>query len=199
MYNYNYGGDFTNKTTEPIRNKKTIKAIEMYLKNTNFRNYGLFKVQLNTGLRISDVVKLKYDDVFDKNGNIKKHISLTEKKTKKNRIIFINNELKTVCKELKDYFNIKSWQYIFKSRKGQNKPLTTTQVHRIYQTIGKTFNLDNFNSHSLRKTFCYFIYQKNKDINLIMKIMNHSSAAITLRYIGITDDDIDDIYSSLDF
>ena len=56
MYNYNYGGDFTNKTTEPIRNKKTIKAIEMYLKNTNFRNYGFFKVQLNTGLRISDVV-----------------------------------------------------------------------------------------------------------------------------------------------
>ena len=171
----------------------------MYLKNTNFRNYGLFKVQLNTGLRISDVVKLKYDDIFDKNDNIRKHISLIEKKTKKNRVIFINNELKNVCKELKDYFNLVSGMYLFASRKGQNKPLTTTQVHRIYQNIGQIFNLKSFNSHSLRKTFCYFIYQKNKDINLIMKIMNHSSAAITLRYIGITDNDIDNIYSSLDF
>ncbi len=171
----------------------------MYLKNTNFRNYGLFKVQLNTGLRISDVVKLKYDDVFEKNGNIKKHLSLTEKKTKKNRLIFINNELRTTFKELKDYFEYKDTMYLFTSRKGQNRPLTTTQVHRIYQNIGQIFNLKNFNSHSLRKTFCYFIYQKNNDINLIMKIMNHSSTAITLRYIGITDDDIDNIYSSLEF
>ena len=171
----------------------------MYLKNTNFRNYGLFKVQLNTGLRISDVVKLKYDDVFQKNGNIKKHISLTEKKTKKNRVIFINQVLKDTFKELKEYYNLDTGMYFFTSRKGNNKPLTTTQVHRIYQNIGKIFNLKNFNSHSLRKTFCYFIYQKNNDINLIMKIMNHSSTAITLRYIGITDDDIDNIYSSLDF
>ena len=171
----------------------------MYLKNTNFRNYGLFKVQLNTGLRISDVVNLKYDDVFEKNGNLKKHISLTEKKTKKHRVIFINNELKNVFKELREYFKLSSGIYLFKSRKGQNKPITTTQVHRIYQNIGKVFNLKNFNSHSLRKTFCYFVYQKNKDINLIMKLMNHSSTAITLRYIGITNDDIDNIYSSLDF
>ncbi len=78
----------------------------MYLKNTNFRNYGLFKVQLNTGLRISDVVQLKYDDVFQKNGNLKKHISLTEKKTKKNRVIFINQVLKDTFKELKEYYNL---------------------------------------------------------------------------------------------
>lgn len=171
----------------------------MYLKSTNFRNYGLFKVQLNTGLRISDVVKLKYDDVFDKNGNIKKHLSITEKKTGKHRVIFINQELKQVFKDLKNYYSLTQDKYFFCSRKGINQPLTTTQVHRIYQNIGNIFNLNNFNSHSLRKTFCYFIYQKNKDINLIMKLMNHSSTAITLRYIGITDDDIDNIYSSLDF
>lgn len=171
----------------------------MYLKNTNFRNYGLFKVQLNTGLRISDVVKIKYDDVFDEKGHIKKHLSLTEKKTKKHRVIFINQILKETFKELKEYYNLKKGMYFFTSRKGKNQPLTTTQVHRIYQHIGKIFNLKNFNSHSLRKTFCYEIYKKNKDINLIMKIMNHSSTAVTLRYIGITDDDIDNIYSSLDF
>ena len=171
----------------------------MYLKNTNFRNYCLFKTQLNTGLRISDIVKLKYDDAFDKNGNIRKHLSIVEKKTGKNRIIFINQELKQTFKELKNYYNLTQGKYFFCSRKGNNQPLTTTQVHRIYQNIGNIFNLKNFNSHSLRKTFCYYIYQKNKDINLIMKLMNHSSTAITLRYIGITDDDIDNIYSSLDF
>lgn len=197
--NIQKGGDFTNKTTEPIRNKTTIKAIEIYLKNTNFRNYGLFKVQLNTDLRISDVVKLKYDDFFNENGKIKKHLQLTEKKTKKNRVIFINNDLKGVLQALQGHFQLRQGDYIFKSRKGANRPITTTQAHRIYQRIGEVFNLKNFNSHSIRKTFCYTIYQKNKDINLIMAIMNHSSTAITLRYIGITNDDIDNIYSSLDF
>lgn len=171
----------------------------MYLKNTNFRNYGLFKVQLNTGLRISDVVKLKYDDFFNENGKIKKHLQLTEKKTKKNRVIFINNDLKGVLQALQGHFQLRQGDYIFKSRKGANRPITTTQAHRIYQRIGEVFNLKNFNSHSIRKTFCYTIYQKNKDINLIMAIMNHSSTAITLRYIGITNDDIDNIYSSLNF
>lgn len=156
-------------------------------------------MQLNTGLRVSDVVKLNYDDVFLKNGNFKKHLSITEQKTKKHKLIFINGELKNTFKELKDFFNLKSGDYFFQSRKGTNKPITTTQAHRIYAKIAPIFNLKQFNSHSLRKTFCYFIYQKNKDINLIMKLMNHSSSAITLRYIGITDNDIDDIYNSLDF
>ena len=190
---------FINITTEPIRSKETIKAIEVYLKNTNFRNYGLFKTQLNTGLRISDVVKLKYDDFFNIDDNLRTHLNLVEQKTKKTRRIFINKDLKQVILDLVDYFSLSSGDYIFKSRKGINKPITTTQAHRIYKNIGEIFNLKNFNSHSIRKTFCYKIYQKNKDINLIMAIMNHSSTAVTLRYIGITNNDIDDIYSCLDF
>ena len=190
---------FINKTTEPIRNKKTIKAIEFYLKNINFRNYILFKTQLNTGLRISDVVKLKYDDFILENGKFKKRLELVEKKTKKNKVIFINDELKRAIRELVDYYGLKQGSYLFASRKGQNKPITTTQAHRIYKNIGDVFNLPKFNTHSVRKTFCYYKNQKNKDINLIMKLMNHSSTAITLRYIGITDDDIDNIYSDLDF
>lgn len=156
-------------------------------------------MQLNTGLRVSDVVKLNYDDVFLENGNFKKHLSITEQKTKKHKLIFINKELKNTFEELKKFFILKSGDYFFQSRKGINKPITTTQVHRIYAQIAPIFNLKQFNSHSLRKTFCYFIYQKNKDINLIMKLMNHSSTAITLRYIGITDNDIDDIYDNLNF
>lgn len=188
-----------NKTTEPLKNKDTIKAIELYLKNNNFRNYGLFKVQLNTGLRISDIVKLKYNDIFNENGQIKTHLNIIEQKTNKKRVILINNTLKIVFNELKDNLSIKPQEYIFKSRKGKNNAITTTQVHRIYQNIAKIFNLKNFNSHSLRKTFCYFIYKKNKDINLIMKLMNHSNSNITLRYIGLTDNDIDNIYNELDF
>ena len=190
---------FINKTTEPIRNKKTLKAIELYLKNINYRNYALFKTQLNTGLRISDVIKLKYDDFFLENGKFKKHIELTEKKTKKNKVIFINDDLKKTIRSLVERYKLNKGSYLFKSRKGQNRPITTTQAHRIYKNIGDIFNLPNFNTHSIRKTFCYYIYQKNKDINLIMKLMNHSSTAITLRYIGITDDDIDNIYNDLDF
>ena len=99
----------------------------MYLKNTNFRNYGLFKVQLNTGLRISDVVKLKYDDVFEKNGNIKKHLSLTEKKQKRTDLYLSIMSLEPPLKSLKTILSIKILCIYLQAVKGKIDPL---QRHR---------------------------------------------------------------------
>lgn len=179
-----------NIKTEPIRSKKTINAIGLYLRAKNVRDYAIFKTQLNTALRISDIVNLKYDDICNK------YLNIVEKKTKKSKKILINRELKAVFDELINFYGLREGDYLFQSQKGQNKPITTTQVHRIYSNIAKIFNLSNFNSHSLRKTFCYFAYQETKDIGLIMRLLNHSSQSITLRYIGIDDNQIDELYNN---
>lgn len=133
---------------------------------------------------------MKYDDIC------KKYLNLIEKKTNKSKKILINKELRNVFIELINFYGLKEGDYLFQSQKGQNKPITTTQVHRIYNNIAKIFNLSNFNSHSLRKTFCYFAYQETKDIGLIMRLLNHSNQAITLRYIGIDDNQIDELYNN---
>lgn len=186
-----------NITTEPIRDKNTIDAISIYLKSKNFRNYAIFKVQLNTALRISDVVKLKYDNCYFKSKPLK-YIKIIEKKTKKSKKILVNKELNKILIELIENFKYKEGDYLFQSQKGQNEPISTTQVHRIYNNISKIFNLKNFNSHSLRKTFCYFAYNETKDIALLMQLLNHSSQNITLKYIGLNGEKIDELYSKIE-
>lgn len=141
---------------------------------------------------------MKYENIIFQQ-KIRKYLEIVEKKTNKPKKILINNELKTVFNELIKIYDIKEGDYLFQSQKGQNKPITTTQIHRIYKNIANIFNLSNFNSHSLRKTFCYFVYQETKDIALIMNLLNHSSQAITMRYIGIDDNKIDELYSNYSF
>lgn len=189
---------YLNVKTKPIKDLKVLEAIGVYLKSKNYRDYVLFKVQLNTALRISDVVKIKYENCYE-NGKVKKYLEIKEQKTQKNKKILINNELKVVLENYNALKSLKMGSYLFASNRGGIKPLSTTQVHRIYQNTGKLFNLENFNSHSLRKTFCYFVYKQTKDVALLMKLLNHSSEKITLRYIDVDDDDIDNLYKNFQF
>ena len=54
-------------------------------------------------------------------------------------------------------------------------------------------------THTLRKTFAYWAYKQGTSLELIQKILNHSSASVTLRYIGITQDQIDAVYENMKF
>ncbi|QQY79721.1 phage integrase family protein [Keratinibaculum paraultunense] len=87
-------------TVEPIKDKKKIGDFLTYLKGKNQRDYTLAKFQLNTGLRVSDVVPIKVSDIFTEKGNFKNYFVLSEKKTGKEKKIKLNDELK---KSLKEY------------------------------------------------------------------------------------------------
>ncbi len=170
---------------EPIRDKNKIEEIKKILKNKSVRNYMLFVLGINTGLRIGDLLRLKVEDVKDKS-----HIIIREQKTSKNKQFLINSNLR---KELNNYIEgMADHEYLFQSRVGENKPLTRFQAYRILSTAGKEAGLDRIACHSTRKTFGYHHYRKYKDVALLQKLFNHSSPAITLDYIGITQDIIDD-------
>ena len=82
--------------------------------------------------------------------------------------------------------------YLFKSRKGTNKAISRIQAYRIIKNACKMIDFNNkFGTHTLRKTFGYHFYKKTKDIVLLQNILNHSSPSVTLRYIGLTQDLID--------
>lgn len=166
---------------EPIRSPEKIRDITEYLKRQNPRNYIMWMLGLYTGLRISDVLRLKVADVKDWRLNIR------DKKTGKQSILPFNPLLKRAVKEY--IINMNDDEYLIESRKIPNQPITRVQAYNILKDVSVKFGIPNIGTHSLRKTFGYHYYKKTKDLALLKEIFNHSHISITLKYIGIVQDD----------
>lgn len=186
-------------TVQPIRDRSKIESMKKILKAESPRNLLLFTFGLNVGLRITDILNFKLSDILDKKGNIVDLIQLYEAKTGKHKRFPIN---KTVKKAIQSYLDsLESYNmddYLFKSRQGDNKPLTRFMAYRILNSAANQVGIEDMGTHSMRKTFGYFAYKAGTDITLLMDIFNHSSPQITLRYIGITQDQKDQVYINIE-
>lgn len=168
---------------QPLRDPEQIQAIKDYLRKHNERNYILFVTGVNTGLRISDILKLKVGDLRSS------HISMREMKTGKQKRIQVTAALR---KELRWYIENKDdSEYLIKSRQGKNKPIGRSMAYKILRSVAAEFGLEDIGTHTLRKTFGYHMYMQTKNIALLMEIFNHSSEKVTLRYIGVNQDVMD--------
>lgn len=188
-------------TVEAIKNKKKIEALLTYLKGKNERDWLLCKSQLNTGLRISDVVSVKVSDILSEKGKFKDYFVLREQKTNKEKKIKLNEELRKALKAFIQSNNLQGNDYIFCSRKKvYESHISTTQAYRILKAAATAVGIENFGTHSLRKTWGYWTYKASKyNIGLIMSIFSHSSQSISLRYIGIDQESKDELYSLVQF
>ena len=178
-----------------IRSGKQIEAIKIILKATNIRDYVLFVLGINSGLRISDILKLKDNDVLDEKGKVKDRIIIREQKTGKSRNFPIG---KTTAKAISEYYSshIPTGEFIFESRKGM--AISRQQAYRILNNAARLVGIkDKIGTHSLRKTFAYTAYMRGVDITRIQKLLNHSAPSVTLAYIGITQDELDNVYLDL--
>ena len=144
-----------NITTEPIKNKKQLYAILGYLKECSssrskvrLRNFVIAKTQLNTALRISDVLPLKVSDVMHLSGNFRKYINLKEDKTGHHQRIATNDSLKSTFRLYIKEMCLEYDDYLFPGQTRYN-PVTTTQIHRVFQATALALHIDNFNTHSL--------------------------------------------------
>ena len=171
-------------SVEPIRDKEKINTVKRILKQKGSRDYLLFLMGINSGLRISDILKLKVKDVKDR-----EYIELNEQKTNKYKKFPITDSFKY---ELQEYIIGKmSEEYLFPSQKG-GESITRVQAYRIIcNACVKAGIKARIGTHTLRKTFGYHFYQENKDVALLQEIFNHSAPSVTLRYVGINQDIID--------
>lgn len=185
-------------TVEPIRDKGKIDEMYLYLVKKD-QKYGLlFKFGLNTGLRISDVLPVKLKDVQMEDGRFREYFTLNEKKTGKEKKIKINASLSNEIINYTKAWHLTPDSYLFSSRKGQY--LGRIQAYRVLKSAAETIGLENFGTHSLRKTWGYWTYKlSNYNVALIMDTFNHSSPSITLRYIGINQDQKDELYTLVQF
>lgn len=177
---------------EPIKSKKDIENIEKYLAKHSLRNQLIWVFGTNSGLRISDILALNVEDVRNK-----QHVEIIEKKTKKYKRFPLNNKLRNLIKE---YLKIRDKQYsltndepLFIGKK--HCRLDRSQVYRFINDVCRNLGIVvNVGTHTMRKTFGYWHYKQNNNVALLQKIFNHSSPSITIRYIGIAQDELDESY-----
>jgi integrase len=172
----------------------------------NLYNDGNYKISLLIsfgsfwGLRISDILSLKWEQVY----NLDEFI-IVEKKTKKNREIKINAQLKRHISDC--YQKIRPRilsEFIFTSQKGSI--YSVQRINVILKDLKKQYNLKikNFSSHSLRKAFAREIFNRSAEnaelvIVKLSQLFNHSNPAVTRRYLGISQKELLDTYDVLSF
>jgi integrase len=185
---------------QPIRDKKKIDIMKKILMSNSLRNYCLFTLGINSGLRISDLLKLKISDVLDEGGKIRERITLREKKTNKTKNFPISEVArKAIGEYLKTrIYDINEPFFLSQKTKNGKISLQRDQAYKIINNAARSIGIkERIGTHTLRKTFGYHAYQAGVSIEVIQKLFNHSAPSITLRYIGITQDDMDNVYLNL--
>jgi len=180
-------------TVDAIKNSRDIAKMK---KSLHGRDRLMFVLGVSLGLRVSDLLSLKIGDLRNR-----EYLTLVESKTETTRKRKTYRRIKlsaTVKREVATLDGADS-DYVFKSRKGTNQPITRQQAYRILNDAADRAGIKiAVGTHTLRKTFGYQLYAKGFDITRIMEIFGHSTPAMTLKYIGITDEEIDNAYEAIE-
>lgn len=188
-------------TTQPIRTLEELSRLKSYYTCSTplaQRNRLLIIMGLNTAFRITDILHLRWNMVFDfDRHHLKSHVEITEQKTGKTTMVIINAALREA---LTCWYRLKCpapADYIFESARGK-RPIDRHQAYRIIRKAAAKSDLpDHISCHSLRKTFGYHAWKNGVPPAVLMNIYNHSSYRITMRYLCIDQDDKDDVFTNI--
>lgn len=175
---------------EPLKKRNLIDKMKQYLKERNYRDYILFLIGINTGLRISDLLNLRVKDVLNQD-----YIHVKHKKTKKYKKYIITDEM---AKEIMPYLNNKHRDdYLFRARY-KTTPIGRVQAYKILKKACKACEINiDIGTQSLRKTHGYFIHKTTEDIKDVMFALGQKNEMSAMSYIGKSQDRIDCIVRSL--
>lgn len=201
------------RASEPIKSLEDIQRISNYfIENGRYRDNMLFIVGINFGLRVSDLLRLRFSHLIDADFNFKKTFPILEKKTsstrkvQKNRYITINDAVIDAVVLYLEHNDCRLDHYMFRSvsnnGSNQNRPMDRSNVDRVLKDAAEKLGINTkVATHTLRKTFGYHqMMMSNNDprkLLLLQKIFGHSSSAQTMDYIGITSEEIESAYLGL--
>lgn len=191
---------YSNTTADYLNWDEMTNLIRRLAKDENYKMSLLISIGCFWGLRISDILSLRWKQIYNVD-----EFTIQEKKTGKARTIRINPQLKRHISEC--YEQIKPISInspILVSQKGTI--YTIQRINKILKEIKAKYkvNVKNFSCHSLRKTFGRQVYNQNSEnaelaLVKLMELFNHSSVAITKRYLGLRQEELLDTYDSLSF
>lgn len=188
----------------PIKDSNVLNEVQDTLRH-NFkagcRNYTIFQVGKATLLRVSDVMRLRWSDVFKENGTVRQNALIHDKKTGKANLLY----LKPVQTDLLNY---QTWlqtnhlvsDWLFPSIQHPDRHITEKQFYKIMSKVGDLLGINYLGTHTMRKTGAYRVYtQTNYNIGLVMQLLNHSSEAMTLAYLGLDQASTETMLDQIDF
>lgn len=178
---------------EPIRKKSDIRRICNWFMDHDLEKYAiLFKLGCYTGLRASDVLQLKVNEVYHKD-----KVIIREQKTGKVKMFVINPRIKPQLNNYIERRGLSGDMPVFEGR--GDREVDRSQVYRFIVRACEELGIeDNVGTHTMRKTFGYHAYRQFHDMATIQFIFNHTSPDVTLRYLGVTQDEADRMYINLD-
>lgn len=191
---------FSRTTADYLEWNQAMNLIRNLYNDKNYKMSLLISFGSFWGLRISDILSLKWDQVINKD-----EFTLIEKKTKKSRDIKINQQLNRHILDCYDKISPKSInEYIFTSQK--QSVYSIQRINLIFKDLKSKYNLriKNFSSHSLRKSFGREVFSRsgsNAELSLVRlsQLFNHSNPSITRRYLGIAKEELMETYNILSF
>ena len=177
-----------------------MNLIRKLAKDENYKMSLLIALGCFTGLRISDILALRWEQILST-----EEFTIIEKKTSKKRVLRLNSQLQQHIRECYEHIQpIGLKAPILVSQKGT--VFTIQRFNVILKEIKRKYRLKvkNFSCHSLRKTFGRQVYNMNSEnselaLVKLMELFNHSSLAITKRYLGLRQEEILETYDVLSF
>lgn len=198
------------EAAEPLKRPEDIIKVSEYLVNTGrYRDNLIFVLGINLGLRCGDLSRLKVGHLLEEDGAAyRDEFTIQEEKTSKYRKLYLNESIYDAADlyfESVGVVNLNDYLFKCESNRGKNlnQPLSVRSIERMLkEVINEKCGIDiHASTHCLRKTFAYHVIQSAPDreraIEFLQKILGHSSQSITLRYAGITDEEIMDTYKGL--
>src|SRR5699024_9608090 len=165
------------------------------------RNYTIFQVGKSTLLRVSDVMTLKKSDVYNPDGSVKNTAFIHDKKIGKANTLY----LKPVQQDLLQYHdwlvqeNI-NLDWLFHSKAHPDRHINDKQFYKVIARVADLLGINYLGTHTMRKTGVYRVYtQSNYNIGLVMYLLNHSSEAMTLTYLGLDQASRETMLDQIDF
>lgn len=184
--------------SQPIKNKEKLDRFKNFYieEEYNPRNYMFISLGLNTALRVSYLLKFTWNDVYNfDNDCFRTHVKLTEQKTTKQSVIFLNSRIINSLSWYKSEEIIKFSPDTFLFSNDDNQHISRSTAYRIVHNAAVSCEIEGVISpHSLRKTFGYYAWKQGTSPVLLMDIYQHSSFEITKRYLGIEQDERDSVF-----
>jgi len=174
---------------EPIRKREDIEAIKELLKDKP-RDLLLFTLGINNGLRCGDLLKLQVKDIAHL--KVGENTRIKEGKTQKQNYLMMNNASYEAMHRYLTSLNPQDNDYLFASKK-TGKPITIQRVNALVKEWCRKIGLKgNFGAHTLRKTWGYHMRMTyGKGFELIAMRFKHSNPTVTMRYLGIEAEEVD--------